>query len=584
MKKSIILLFVFLLLTVSSVFADDLEDVTKAGVLRFGHHDEYAPFVFEDNEGRTAGIDISLMEEVARRMGVKLETVPLAWDGIVDSLNLGQADVIGGGMSKTDERMEKIDFTRVYYSAEADFICLASYNKPAQVTLDSFRGLKIGVEKGSSFDQWVRKNLVDAGYVNAADVYTYSSIPEEVKALDNGKVDVVIQDQDLFLGMYGFTGKYQVFYEGFLTENYAFGLRKGSNLTAVINQHLTDMIKDGTAQGLANKFFTMNFAELHELLTRPVQPTAAPIVYATPAPVQSSCVNGMTYVADVTIPDGQTFNPGQGFRKTWRVRNNGTCTWTTDYRFELASGTSMGSNSIRVPSNVAPGQPVDLSVDMTAPAAPGSYQGNWQMRSPQGAAFGQVIWVSIRVGGNAANTGNYVKPTATPRPSDGQRRVVPQINYFYAAPDAGFMGDCSTVYWSVSNAGAVDIYVSGTQIEANGGPTGSAPVCATVQSVGTHQITLVAHSVTDDVSSTITYTTLPTGSANPQPNNYNYNYYNQGETLTEDDWMALAIIGAVVEAIENEPDYSYDYGYDSSYDSVSDEDWILLATLMAMGG
>ena len=492
MKKLLVFtLIVVLLLSFSAVFADDLADVKQAGVLRFGHHLEYVPFIFEGSDGKTTGIDTALMEEIARRMGVKLETIPLAWDGIIDSLNLGQADVIGGGLARTDERLEKINFTRAYYSADSRFISLTSTAKPANPTLDSFRGMKIAVEKGTNYETWIRENLVTPGYINAADVFTFSGMNDQIKALENGTVNLVVMAQDLYIGLYQNTGKYQIFYDKFLQENFAFGVRKGSTLAAAINEQLNAMIKDGTAQSIANKFFSMNFNEIVQMLTRP-QATQVVVPTVPVTPSAGGCVNGMVYVADVTIPDGQAFNPGAGFRKTWRVKNSGTCSWDSNYSFSLASGSSMGTNSIYVPGIVAPGQTVDLSVDLTAPNAAGAYKGYWQMRSPQGASFGQVIWVSIKVNGAAPN----------PQPGDGQKRVIPQVNYFYLVPDEGYAGETTYAYWSVSNAAGVQIYVDGNLYVNANDAEGYVPITDEIQSVGSHEIRLVAHSVTDDASAT----------------------------------------------------------------------------------
>ena len=490
-KKLVFILIVVLLLSFSAVFADDLADVKQAGVLRFGHHLEYVPFIFEGSDGKTTGIDAALMEEIARRMGVKLETIPLAWDGIIDSLNLGQADVIGGGLARTDERLEKIDFTRAYYSADSLFISLTSTAKPANPTLDSFRGMKIAVEKGTNYETWIRENLVTPGYINAADVFTFSGMNDQIKALENGTVNLVVMAQDLYIGLYQNTGKYQIFYDKFLQENFAFGVRKGSTLAAAINEQMNAMIKDGTAQSIANKFFSMNFNEIVQMLTRP-QATQVVVPTVPVTPSAGGCVNGMVYVADVTIPDGQAFNPGAGFRKTWRVKNSGTCSWDSNYSFSLASGSSMGTNSIYVPGIVAPGQTVDLSVDLTAPNAAGAYKGYWQMRSPQGASFGQVIWVSIKVNGAAPN----------PQPDDGQKRVIPQVNYFYLVPDEGYAGETTYAYWSVSNAAGVQIYVDGNLYVNANDAEGYVPITDEIQSVGSHEIRLVAHSVTDDASAT----------------------------------------------------------------------------------
>lgn len=115
------------------------------------------------------------------------------------------------------------------------------------------------------------------------------------------------------------------------------------------------------------------------------------------------------FVADVTVPDGTTFAPGDTFVKTWRLRNAGTNTWGTDYVLSFARGAQMGAAaSVPLPNAVAPGETVEISVDMTAPQALGAHTGFWLLRSPAGVAFGlgaeanEPVYVQI----NVAVTGN----------------------------------------------------------------------------------------------------------------------------------------------------------------------------------
>ncbi|UCH60470.1 MAG: hypothetical protein JSV61_03065 [Anaerolineales bacterium] len=136
----------------------------------------------------------------------------------------------------------------------------------------------------------------------------------------------------------------------------------------------------------------------------PTQTTIA----ATNTPFFATGGNDMLeFVADVTVPDGTNFKPGERFTKTWRVKNAGTSTWTTAYALVFASGASMnGPAAVPVPLEVLPGAIVDLSVDLTAPADPGSYTGNWLLRNAAGANFGLgpeakwPIYVEINVQGS----------------------------------------------------------------------------------------------------------------------------------------------------------------------------------------
>jgi len=95
------------------------------------------------------------------------------------------------------------------------------------------------------------------------------------------------------------------------------------------------------------------------------------------------------FVDDITIQDGTKFSPGASFVKTWRLKNLGTCTWTNAYSVFLDSGTAMNAPAaILLSSNVAPGQSVDISIQMQAPAEARTYRGNWKLKDQNGTVFG----------------------------------------------------------------------------------------------------------------------------------------------------------------------------------------------------
>ncbi len=133
-------------------------------------------------------------------------------------------------------------------------------------------------------------------------------------------------------------------------------------------------------------------------------PTEAPDVAG-----EGGCVLRAAYVADVTIPDNTKLDKNQAFTKTWRIRNSGTCAWGEGTKFVYVSGEKFGAPaSVAVPST-APDAQVDISVLMTAPAAPGTYRSNWQLQDPSGKAYGGVFYVQIVIEGPATPT-----PTLTP--------------------------------------------------------------------------------------------------------------------------------------------------------------------------
>ncbi len=127
----------------------------------------------------------------------------------------------------------------------------------------------------------------------------------------------------------------------------------------------------------------------------PVPPTKTPI----PVPC-----NAAQFIADVTIEDDEVMLPDESFYKIWRLKNVGTCTWTTDYDLVFVSGDRMdGDKEVPLTYNVAPGSTIDVAVYLTAPDEKGTYQGFWMLRSGNGSRFGfgayadQAFWVKINV-------------------------------------------------------------------------------------------------------------------------------------------------------------------------------------------
>jgi hypothetical protein len=129
--------------------------------------------------------------------------------------------------------------------------------------------------------------------------------------------------------------------------------------------------------------------------------TATPINTSTPAPTKTLAFtptntpipcNLASFVTDVTYPDNTHVAPGQTFAKTWRIRNIGSCSWNSSYLLIFDHGDGIGVSSgytqQLTSSAVNPGQMVDLTVNLTAPASPGTYTGYWRFRDAGGVLFG----------------------------------------------------------------------------------------------------------------------------------------------------------------------------------------------------
>lgn len=139
--------------------------------------------------------------------------------------------------------------------------------------------------------------------------------------------------------------------------------------------------------------------------TATLPPTPTPEFTATPeatatseqAAVASGTCDVMGFDSDVTVADGEQIAAGTAFTKTWRLSNQGTCTWDTTYSVVYFSGDQMnGPASQFLTESVAPGATVDVSVDLIAPTAPGTYSSFWVLANAAGETFGS-FYVEIEV-------------------------------------------------------------------------------------------------------------------------------------------------------------------------------------------
>jgi hypothetical protein len=139
-----------------------------------------------------------------------------------------------------------------------------------------------------------------------------------------------------------------------------------------------------------------------DFLEQTASETPEPTNTPTPAP---ACIDHVTFIQDITIPDGTSIGEGETFEKVWRLKNSGTCTWTEEYALVFDSGNlSEDWNKVSLSQSVLPGESFDLSIDLKAPQSQGEYEGYWMFENNLGEKFGigkdgdKPFWTKIRVG------------------------------------------------------------------------------------------------------------------------------------------------------------------------------------------
>ena len=173
------------------------------------------------------------------------------------------------------------------------------------------------------------------------------------------------------------------------------------------------------------------------------QAAATPQQQATlPAQAPSNCTDSASFVADVTIPDNSNVNAGAAFVKTWRIRNTGTCSWNDVYSMVFVNGDQMNSIASIPFKATAPGDTLDLSVDLVAPSADGAYTGNYELHNAAGQLFQidgtRLIWVKIRVASSVAQNPAPGGTSASQKPG-----AAASGNTSKGTPSNGTAGSCS---------------------------------------------------------------------------------------------------------------------------------------------
>lgn len=141
------------------------------------------------------------------------------------------------------------------------------------------------------------------------------------------------------------------------------------------------------------------------------QVSPIPSIQASPSPVEAIPTKGtvlpcdkVSFVRDISIPDGTLIFPGTPFLKTWELKNSGSCPWNSNYSLVFANeGDLMGaaiSQPLVTSGAVQPGELVKISVSLTAPAKTGDARSYWRVRNPAGVDFGPAgksFWAAIKV-------------------------------------------------------------------------------------------------------------------------------------------------------------------------------------------
>jgi polar amino acid transport system substrate-binding protein len=244
-----------MILIIASVFAIitgcsksvDKED----NKLVIGIDDKFAPMGFRDEDNNIVGFDIDYAKAAAEKMGTEVTFQPIDWKTKEAELSSGRIDLIWNGYTITDERKEKVLFTKPYLK-NAQVIVTLSDSKVT--TLADLEGKVVGLQSLSS-----ASDALNASPIKEK-VKTVTEFADNVQALTDlksGRLDAVVIDE-VVINYYMSKEEetFKVLEESLAPEEYGIGVKKGNEeLLEKLQKALDEMNENGTAAEISKNWF-----------------------------------------------------------------------------------------------------------------------------------------------------------------------------------------------------------------------------------------------------------------------------------------------------------------------------------------
>ncbi|NYE08349.1 polar amino acid transport system substrate-binding protein [Bacillus niacini] len=219
--------------------------------LVIGIDDKFAPMGFRDEDNNIVGFDIDYAKAAAEKMGKEVTFQPIDWKTKEAELSSGRIDLIWNGYTITDERKEKVLFTKPYLKNAQVIVTLADSEL---IKLDDLEGKVVGLQSLSS-----ASDALNASPVKEK-IKTVTEFADNVQALTDlksGRLDAVVIDEVVIKYYMAQEGKtFKVLEESLAPEEYGIGVKKGNEeLLEKLQKALDEMNEDGTAASISEEWF-----------------------------------------------------------------------------------------------------------------------------------------------------------------------------------------------------------------------------------------------------------------------------------------------------------------------------------------
>ena len=239
----------------------------------------FPPYEYKEGD-KIVGIDAEIAQAIADKLGMKLEIADVDFGAVLTGVEQGKYDFGMAGITVTDERKEKMDFSNTY--ATGIQVIIVKDGSTIESLDDLFvfddngdpvalqnTDIKVGVQQDTTgdiysscaVDGWGFNDLNEDESIKVDRVVRYKTGAEAVAALKSGKVDCVIIDNEpakSFVeaneGIHILAGDNE-----YAIEDYAICVKKGdTELLEKINKALDELKADGTIAAIINKYIPAN--------------------------------------------------------------------------------------------------------------------------------------------------------------------------------------------------------------------------------------------------------------------------------------------------------------------------------------
>ena len=221
--------------------ATSSNDATESKVYKVGVDNTYPPFEFTQN-GKLVGIDVDLINAIAKDQDFNIEIEQMDFSGIIPAMQAKMLDIGMGGMSITDKRKETVDFSDPYFAAGVSLV-VADNNQNIN-SLDDLSGKKVVVKNGTVGAAFANSHNDEYGY-SIIQVSDSASMFQEVT---NGTADALMEDYPVISYAIATGGlKLKTVGERLTGDNYGISVLKGANdeLLEKINDGLANLKENG---------------------------------------------------------------------------------------------------------------------------------------------------------------------------------------------------------------------------------------------------------------------------------------------------------------------------------------------------